>query len=588
MTDHEDLGPLPRAERSNELERECIAELQRRLPVDRLVFRREGSDDFGVDGALELLVGGFATNFRADAQLKATDHPQFNRDGTLSLAVDVSNLNYLLNGLSPIYLLYVAPMGEIFYAWGQDEKRRIETSSSRWREQKTVVVRFARRMDVAGVDDICERIREESSIRRSLDGDQRKGKQDALTSEPPEQQARAKEFESERARQIEESRAYSKQLYEEKKKAKPKLKRHWEKVLDQKLSNRELEGFANKLQFFDVHEIMEAISIAASKELDSYVPYVHGILNRWRDAPASRSQVGRGRDSQPPATLAVGRRTAKQASPISTASEQKVTATLPPFQQSPDKEEAGERSDFFAMALFEDLEPSEPDKRYTLVRWHMLNFEDGVLDASGAESCSFPYFHMAAAHIPPSSIPLESMSLDAKMRPQGCSPLREMQGYVTSWMVSKDDMRSHDPQAAMERWVRGTKDEDIQKHSNPKGMYILGLWVHKPTNNEHDLRGYLVCRAKIVGEGEEPKFQSRGTWHLHEAISWLPSPTLMMPDWRMYADEKDVPARRFAMEDKPIATWYAPTEVVEEQSDSWGEHSGDAAPQQKRAARLKR
>jgi hypothetical protein len=566
MSDLDDLGPLPKAERSNELERESIADLQKRLPADRLLFRRENSDDFGVDGTLELIVNGAATNFRANAQLKATEHPQFNLDGSLSLSIEVSNLNYLLNGASPIYLLYVAPSGEMFYAWGRDEKKRIETSNPSWREQKTVVIRFARRVNASAVDDICERIREEASILRSWDCNL--GKVERILPSPKslEEQAQAKELESERIRQVEEYRTYSKRVYEEKKKAKRKLKRHWADMFGQALTNRELEGFANKLQFFDVHEIMEAISIAASKQLDSYVAYVHGILNRWRDDPASRPQLSPRHDTQTPSSRAIGRRPANATPRIGpTSARNEVPANLSPPQRILTEEVAGERNAFLAIALFEDHEPSDLNKRYTLVRWHMLDSEDWTLDDTGSEECSFPHFHMAAACIPPDSIPLESKNFDAKMHPRGQAPLRNMPGYVTSWMVNEDDLRSHDPQAVMDGWLRGTKGGDIQKYRDPRGMYMLSLWVDQPTNNDHDLRGYLVSRGKVPAKGEEPKLESRGTWFLHEAMSWLPPPTLMMAEWQMemYATEKKGRFRRTANEDGPIAVWYAPAEVVE-------------------------
>jgi hypothetical protein len=405
-----------------------------------------------------------------------------------------------------------------------------------------------------------------------------KGKRILPAPKSPEEQAEAKELERERIRQIEEYRAYSKRVYEEKKKAKRRLKKHWGEMIEQDLTTRELEGLANKLQFFDVHEIMEAIGIAASKQLDSYVPYVHGILNRWLDDPASRPQLGPRHEAQTTGSRPIRPRPTKPTSRLGHVCPERNE--VPARQRTKAECGAGDRNGFLAVTLFEDLEPTDLNRRYTLVRWHMLDLGDWTLDDMGAEECSFAHFHMAAAWIPPNSIPLESRGLDKKAHPRGQAPLRDMPGYVTSWMVKGDELRGHDPQAVLDGWLRGTKDGDIQKYRELKAMYMLSLWLSEPTDT--DLRGYSVCRAKVPANGEEPKFDFRGTWYLHEAMSWLPPPTLMMAEWQMemFAPEKKEKGRfrRTATEDGPLAVWYAPAEAVEGPYGAWVNGSASATP----------
>jgi hypothetical protein len=57
------------------------------------------------------LKGGM-TNCRSQVQLKATNAIQANHGGSISFSVATANLNYLLNGVVFIYLLYYAQTGQ--------------------------------------------------------------------------------------------------------------------------------------------------------------------------------------------------------------------------------------------------------------------------------------------------------------------------------------------------------------------------------------------------------------------------------------------------------------------------------------------
>lgn len=159
---------LPKADRNSKLERESIAALQARLPADKFVFRREGTDDAGVDGSLELLMDGNYTNLRSQVQLKATDATRTNEDGSVSLSVQVANLNYLLNGPSPIYILFISPKNELRFAWARDERGRLDNSNPNWSAQDTVTLRFMSVLDNAALVSIHDRIRQETQFQRKV------------------------------------------------------------------------------------------------------------------------------------------------------------------------------------------------------------------------------------------------------------------------------------------------------------------------------------------------------------------------------------------------------------------------------------
>src|ERR1700733_6632942 len=162
------LGPLPRVDRNAVLQNLSISAFQSALRPDRFVFREETKDDFGVDGSLELRIRSGATNLRSHVQLKSTDSEKANADGSISVQVRTSNLNYLLNGISPIYVLYIAPKSELRFVWARDERRRIEADKPDWLEQESLTIRFRHILTEEALEEIHERIRQEALFQRRV------------------------------------------------------------------------------------------------------------------------------------------------------------------------------------------------------------------------------------------------------------------------------------------------------------------------------------------------------------------------------------------------------------------------------------
>lgn len=161
-------GPLPKSDRADELEELSGRALQNALPVERFRLRSEPGKDRGNDRYLELKLKGHDTNCRAQLQLKGVEAWKLNRDGSVSLSVESSNLNYLLNGSSPIYILWNAENNELRYAWARDECRRIESTNSNWRHQSSIALRFRRVLDENGLGDIHRRVLAESQLQRCV------------------------------------------------------------------------------------------------------------------------------------------------------------------------------------------------------------------------------------------------------------------------------------------------------------------------------------------------------------------------------------------------------------------------------------
>jgi hypothetical protein len=176
------MGPLPEGDRQDTLQQLSLKALRACLPERKFLFRDERVDDKGVDGALEVKFEYTATNAcsgkeevrcrftncRAQVQLKSTDAPVTLQDGTVSLAVDTGDLNYLLYGQCPLYLLWIAPTNEFRYAWARMEWGRLNAENPEWMAQGTIALHFHDVLTQAALDEIQDRIVQEARLERNI------------------------------------------------------------------------------------------------------------------------------------------------------------------------------------------------------------------------------------------------------------------------------------------------------------------------------------------------------------------------------------------------------------------------------------
>ena len=164
-----DFGPLPISDNNAELQRESLKALNALLKgQEDLVFRDERIEDYGVDGSFELKHSGRMTNFRGQVQLKACGHVEARTSGLISLSVRTRNLNYLLNGTAPVYILYDVQNDEFWYAWAQDESRRLEAQNPAWRAQDCVTLKFMERLSKETLASVYERVLREGRLNREV------------------------------------------------------------------------------------------------------------------------------------------------------------------------------------------------------------------------------------------------------------------------------------------------------------------------------------------------------------------------------------------------------------------------------------
>lgn len=167
MSKSDFVEPLPKADRNAELQQLSIAAFNSALPVDKFVFRYEPIIDAGVDGSLELKINSRYAGLRAQVQLKGTDSNKTNKDGSISVPVKASNLNYLQNGLG-LYVLFVVPRNELRFVWARDERKRLDEINPDWMLQKKISIRFQSILNSEAIEHIHKRIQKEAQLQRKI------------------------------------------------------------------------------------------------------------------------------------------------------------------------------------------------------------------------------------------------------------------------------------------------------------------------------------------------------------------------------------------------------------------------------------
>lgn len=116
------------------------------IEAGQFVVQQRDRRDYGTDFQLEAKHSGGMTNFRVHAQLKGTDRAA-NKDGSISISVARTNLNYMLSQPNSIYVCYHAPTRELFVRSAEDVFRDAEHEGEGWRRQDSLTIRFRARFD---------------------------------------------------------------------------------------------------------------------------------------------------------------------------------------------------------------------------------------------------------------------------------------------------------------------------------------------------------------------------------------------------------------------------------------------------------
>jgi len=136
------LDELPRRDRNHEIEDAAIAAFQARLTeCGAFILQAQDRKDYGTDCQIEVMADGSATNTRIHVQLKGTERG-LNTDGSLSVEVRRTNLNYLLMQPYSIYVAYHAPTKSLRVRTAESVTRQYAHGGTNWTDQQSLTVSF--------------------------------------------------------------------------------------------------------------------------------------------------------------------------------------------------------------------------------------------------------------------------------------------------------------------------------------------------------------------------------------------------------------------------------------------------------------
>lgn len=137
------LDDLPKRDNNHGIETKAIAAFQALLASSGDVFIQvEDCKDYGTDYQVEVTDQGRATNVRIHVQLKGTTKDQ-NVDGSVSVEVSRTNLNYLLMHSYSIYACYHVQTQRLLICPAADVLRQYEHGGTDWSRQQTLTVNFS-------------------------------------------------------------------------------------------------------------------------------------------------------------------------------------------------------------------------------------------------------------------------------------------------------------------------------------------------------------------------------------------------------------------------------------------------------------
>jgi len=136
------LNDLPKRHENHATESKADAVFQNLLSNSKeFVLHASDRKDYGTDCQIEVIDRDSATNVRLHVQLKGTEKA-LNADGSVSVQIRQSNLNYLLMQPLSFFVCYHAPTDTLRFCSADAVIRRYEHSGQNWSQQQMLTVTF--------------------------------------------------------------------------------------------------------------------------------------------------------------------------------------------------------------------------------------------------------------------------------------------------------------------------------------------------------------------------------------------------------------------------------------------------------------
>lgn len=157
---------LPKRGRNHEVEEFAIAAFRQRLAESgAFILQSVDEKDYGIDCQIEVVDHDSATNARLQVQLKGTER-DLNVDGSVSIEVDRTNLNYLMMQDYGLYVCYHAPSGSLRVCLADAVLRRYDHGGTDWTRQSTLTVAFREELTVKRLASLAGLVRSGTATSR--------------------------------------------------------------------------------------------------------------------------------------------------------------------------------------------------------------------------------------------------------------------------------------------------------------------------------------------------------------------------------------------------------------------------------------
>jgi tetratricopeptide (TPR) repeat protein len=146
------LDDLPKRDPNHVTEEKAETAFQGRLTESsRFILQRADRKDYGTDCEIEVVEQERASNVRVHVQLKGTER-SLNADGSLSIEVSRSNLNYLLMHPHSFYAAYHIPTASLRICLTETVLHQYEHAGKNWTQQQSLTVNFTEDLTVERLD----------------------------------------------------------------------------------------------------------------------------------------------------------------------------------------------------------------------------------------------------------------------------------------------------------------------------------------------------------------------------------------------------------------------------------------------------
>lgn len=164
------MSRLPQYHQAHEQENASILKLNSILPSHLFILRREDGGDYGVDRILEAVNNGQVTNIRSHIQIKSKKRNS-SRKGNISYPISIATINYLLNSVNSMFLVFCVADDVIFWEW----TRQIAVVASEKglnlddAHQKTVTYHFQKRLTPDAFQNIHDKLLADNALLKEID-----------------------------------------------------------------------------------------------------------------------------------------------------------------------------------------------------------------------------------------------------------------------------------------------------------------------------------------------------------------------------------------------------------------------------------